>query len=205
MADLHLGKAGHFRKSGIPVPAKIHQDDLSELNSLITNFQPEKVLILGDLFHSVYNNEWKDFADLLSRRSDINFILIKGNHDILPDEVYEIDNLAVNENALVISPFCFSHKPAFTIPDLHNESFITENNGYQAYYNISGHIHPGISVQGKLGQRIRMPCFYFTKEGGILPAFGKFTGCKCLRKTAQNFIFGIAEISKSQKKVFQIV
>ena len=28
LADLHIGKAGHFRKAGIPIPSHIHIDDL---------------------------------------------------------------------------------------------------------------------------------------------------------------------------------
>lgn len=204
IADLHLGKAGHFRKSGIPIPAMIHQDDLSELNNLINHFKSEQVLILGDLFHSIYNKEWEDFDHFLHDRPNISFVLVKGNHDILPAEAYEISNLDVVEDMLIIAPFCFSHKPAFTIPSLKNEAFIAGNKDYQPYYNLCGHVHPGISIQGNLGQKFRMPCFYFSSQGGILPAFGKFTGYKCLKKTSSDSVFGVAEISSSKNKVFKV-
>src|SRR3984885_15395308 len=51
-ADVHLGKVGHFRKSGIAVPRDMEQSDLAVLSDLVDEFKPKKVLFLGDLFHS---------------------------------------------------------------------------------------------------------------------------------------------------------
>lgn len=204
IADLHLGKAAHFRKAGIPVPTIIHQDDLSTLDFLIQYFMPEKVLILGDLFHSIYNKEWEDFAGFLDKRSDIEFNLVKGNHDILPVEIYKISNLSMAEDQLIMAPFCFSHKPLFAVPSLKQESEPEEIHLAKKYYNLCGHIHPGISIRDKLGQAVRMPCFYFGQRGGVLPAFGKFTGMKCLKAPPSDHVFGIAELSRSYSRVFKV-
>ena len=35
IGDLHFGKAGHFRKSGIPVPEMIHSKDFITLEKLL--------------------------------------------------------------------------------------------------------------------------------------------------------------------------
>jgi metallophosphoesterase superfamily enzyme len=35
IADLHLGKAGHFRKHGIAVPGRVEQNNLCRLSGLI--------------------------------------------------------------------------------------------------------------------------------------------------------------------------
>src|SRR5277367_3678317 len=61
-ADVHLGKVGHFRKSGIAVPRDLEQDDLACLSDLIDEYRPEKILFLGDLFHSDMNADWEWFA-----------------------------------------------------------------------------------------------------------------------------------------------
>jgi len=51
LSDLHLGKTGHFRKEGIAVPQAILKDDLQCFVTLIQQFRPEKILIIGDMFH----------------------------------------------------------------------------------------------------------------------------------------------------------
>ncbi|WP_332911906.1 hypothetical protein [Algoriphagus boritolerans] len=61
IADLHFGKAAHFRKSGIPIPEPIHDADLSQLNKLQEELQPTQTYFLGDLFHSDWNSQWDYF------------------------------------------------------------------------------------------------------------------------------------------------
>jgi metallophosphoesterase superfamily enzyme len=61
LSDLHLAKSGHFRKAGIALPSSIHKNDLSRLSKIIDEFPVEKVYLLGDLFHSKENKEWKQF------------------------------------------------------------------------------------------------------------------------------------------------
>ena len=56
-----MGKAGHFRKNGIPITKKVHIADLQILHDLLIEHKPEEVILLGDLFHSSHNNEWQDF------------------------------------------------------------------------------------------------------------------------------------------------
>ena len=50
VSDLHFGKTGHFRKSGIAVPQHVYRDDLQRLFSLVQYFQPETILVVGDFF-----------------------------------------------------------------------------------------------------------------------------------------------------------
>ncbi|WP_424961590.1 ligase-associated DNA damage response endonuclease PdeM [Ekhidna sp.] len=172
LSDLHLGKAGHFRKHGIPVSRRIHLTDIQTLEALIKRYNPKKVLLLGDLFHSFENNEWQDFLNFLQVFDSINFTLVEGNHDILPE--YPVA-LAVTPH-LEMEPFSFSH---YQEPS--------------SFYNISGHIHPGVIVRGKGRQSITLPCFYFTVDHGVLPAFGQFTGLKKIRPGKGDCVYGVAE------------
>ncbi|MEM6736785.1 MAG: ligase-associated DNA damage response endonuclease PdeM [Bacteroidota bacterium] len=172
LSDLHLGKAGHFRKHGIPVSRKVHLADLENLNRLIGDYRPKKILLLGDLFHSYKNLEWLDFLEFLEIHPNIHFILVEGNHDILSKYP---DSLEVTQK-LVEAPFSFTH--------------IKEED---TYYNISGHIHPGVTVRGIARQGATMPCFLFSDRHAILPAYGQFTGIKKIRPLKNDRVFAIAD------------
>ena len=181
LSDLHLGKAGHFRKAGIPIPPKVHVHDLERLTNLIRRYLPKKVIFLGDLFHSELNNEWWTFLSWLEQFHEIRFILIKGNHDILPKQAYEAENLDIVEKELAISPFLLTHEP------------LSGKNQKEGFYTISGHIHPAVVLKGAGLQRISLACFYFGLHNALLPAFGKFTGfCKIKPKLGEA-VFAITE------------
>lgn len=66
IADVHLGKAAHFRKGGISIPAQAQVADYENLKKLFHKVNPKKVYFLGDLFHSSYNNDWNYFCDLIA-------------------------------------------------------------------------------------------------------------------------------------------
>lgn len=172
LSDLHLGKAGHFRKHGIPVSRKIHLSDLKILESLIRKYSPKQILLLGDLFHSFENNEWQDFLTFLDVFDSIDFTLVEGNHDILSEYPSTLRTIP----RLEMGPFSFTH-------DMEASEL----------YNISGHIHPGVIIRGKGRQSITMPCFYFSSGFGVLPAFGQFTGIKKIKPKEDDRVYGIAE------------
>jgi metallophosphoesterase superfamily enzyme len=61
------------------------------------------------------------------------------------------------------------------------------------YYNLAGHIHPGVALRGKGRQTLRLPCFYFGRNQALLPAFGVFTGLACIKPVRDDKIFVIIE------------
>ncbi|MFK8103901.1 MAG: ligase-associated DNA damage response endonuclease PdeM [Saprospiraceae bacterium] len=179
IADLHLGKAAHFRKSGIAAPAAIAKSNFDNLAELLYFFNPESVLFLGDLFHSSLNQVWERFTLFLEGFPNISFELIKGNHDILPSAIYETSVLKFHDPTLTIPPFIFSHHP------LPTEQL--------SCYNFYGHLHPGVILEGFGGQQLRLPCFHFGGKQAILPAFGAFTGLAIQNSKPGDRVFVIAE------------
>lgn len=161
ISDLHAGKAAHFRQSGIPVPATISSEDLVRLTELVETYLPETLLITGDLVHYGLNSEVELFRDWRNQYPGLKLVLIKGNHDLLTAEDYASMDIQVYEKEFLCFPFRFIHEP----PQIFDE-----------YYNLSGHIHPGVTLHGKARQRLHLPCFYFGYRTAILPAFSKFTG-----------------------------
>ena len=100
VSDLHFGKTGHFRKSGIPVPAGVYREDLQRLIDQIQYFQPAELIIVGDMFHSRANKELELFLKWRSDLSGINIKLIRGNHDILDEEWYEKAGIQLSSREL---------------------------------------------------------------------------------------------------------
>ena len=178
MADVHLGKASHFRKAGLGIPLDIYKQDLRSLNDVIIKYQPEEIVIMGDLFHSTYNFEWEEFLDLLSVFKDINFILLKGNHDILLSKRYKANNLIVKEQ-MEMNNIILTHEPLNSVPE--------------GRYNLYGHIHPAVRIKGRSKQSLRLPCFIFTEDSGILPAFGRFTGLATLKPNKSSEVYVVSE------------
>jgi len=180
-ADVHLGKVGHFRKAGIAVPRDMEQDDLAVLSDLVYGYKPEKLILLGDFFHSDINADWDWFVLWRSQFPKLEIILIRGNHDIIDDNNYHRLNIVLHDK-LLIGPFLMLHHP-LTETDMPNAKG----------YVFCGHIHPGISLAGRARQHITLPCFAFGDRQAILPSFGKFTGKVAIRNIKTDRIFAIAK------------
>ncbi len=87
LSDMHIGKTAHFRKAGIAVPQQVFQEDLHRLFQQIHFFSPQRIIVTGDLFHSEANLEHDWFSNWRRELDGIDFILVKGNHEILRNRV----------------------------------------------------------------------------------------------------------------------
>lgn len=174
ISDPHLGKAGHFRKAGIPVSSKIHTDDLVRIDILIRQFRPTQLVFLGDLFHSDKNNEWDTFHAWRAGHSGLKIYLTRGNHDIIPAVHYSAIDISVVES-LLMGPFVLTHHPEETTSG----------------YNLAGHVHPGVNLSGRSRQGLRLPCFHFGANVGLLPAFGNFTGYVAISPAKTDKVFAV--------------
>lgn len=180
-ADVHLGKVGHFRKAGIAVPRDMEQSELAVLSDLIDEHKPEKIIFLGDFFHSDMNSDWDWFILWRSQFPKLEVILVKGNHDIIDDSYYHQLNIRLHDH-LLIEPFLMLHHP-LTIEEQQNAGG----------YAFCGHIHPGVRLVGRGRQQITLPCFAFGERQAILPSFGKFTGRVAIRSNKTDRMFAIAK------------
>ena len=84
------------------------------------------------------------------------------------------------ENKLIIKDFCFTHDAAGCDDKL---------------FTFSGHIHPGIKMNGAGNQSIMLPCFYFGEKYAVLPAFSAFTGLAKIRPSTKDHVFALVENS----------
>lgn len=182
LSDLHFGKTGHFRKHGIAVPQTVFQEDMQRLVEQIAYFKPKQIIAVGDLFHSRANKEMDLFIKWRNDFSKIDFILVRGNHDILDMGWYEKTGIQVKEGKYNIGGFSFLHDPAENEMDNSSENFI-----------FSGHLHPGVHISGLGKQGLSFPCFHFTNHQAILPAFSKFSGFVIMRRKKTHTVFAIVD------------
>ena len=171
LADVHLGKVAHFRKNGIPVPRKAEGAFYTKMETLFDTFPIERVLFLGDLFHSNQNNEWHLFAAWIKQQKAA-MVLVEGNHDVIPAWKFEQLGLKVMES-LTEEAFFFTHFPI----------------AHESHFVFCGHVHPGVKLKGGGLQRLSLPCFFKSHNQLILPAFGAFTGLHLLQAKEGDRVF----------------
>ncbi|MGN6211929.1 ligase-associated DNA damage response endonuclease PdeM [Parafilimonas sp.] len=183
LSDSHFGKTGHFRKAGIPMPQHVFIEDLQRLFNLLQFYKPEQLIVVGDFFHSRTNKEHLLFEKWRNDFTQLEILLVKGNHDILHRDWYAQTKINVfDASPLRISTFAF----------MHDYADIEKHAGHADAYYLTGHLHPGISIRGKSRQHLSFPCFYFNDAFGVLPAFSKFSGLALIKKNKTDHVFAIA-------------
>jgi uncharacterized protein len=188
VSDLHFGKTGHFRKSGIAIPPSVYREDLQRLVVQIQYFQPRELIIVGDMFHSHANKELELFLKWRSDLAGVHIKLVRGNHDILKDEWYQLAGIDLSSQTLSRKDFHFVHDISDQLKQ--RDGFI-KNICEERSYFFSGHIHPGIRLNGMGKQSLCFPCFYFGKKYAVLPAFSRFTGVAMIYPEAEEEVFAI--------------
>lgn len=182
LSDSHFGKTGHFRKSGVPVPQNIFLEDLQRLFNLLQFYKPEQLIVIGDLFHSQTNKEHLLFEKWRNDFSQLEIVLIKGNHDVLRNDWYKQIKISLFANEpLRMNALAFIHDYA------HIQNFPQ----YADAYFLTGHLHPGIFIKGRSRQHLSFPCFYFNQQFAVLPAFSKFSGLALINKQKTDNVFAI--------------
>ena len=84
ICDVHLGKAEYFQQNGIPLTNNSDKNNFARIKKIVKKYSPEKLIILGDLFHSKYSidktlqKKVEDLPELLKT----NVELVLGNHDV---------------------------------------------------------------------------------------------------------------------------
>ena len=165
LSDVHLGKAETFQMAGIPVAQQVNDETLERLRSHCDQVQPQKIFILGDLFHSRQGlvpevaAAWAKFL----KGTDAQITLIIGNHDRAAiGPVFDMD---YSTEPISLGRLLLSHEPAS--PDLL----------VKGHLNVCGHVHPVVQLQSPTDS-LRLPCFYHEHQPQrlTLPSFGSFTG-----------------------------
>ena len=159
VADVHLGKASLLRQAGTALPPGTTTQGLARLSSLIADYRPQRLLILGDLVHGAESRRaaWLAvFAAWRDAHAALELLLITGNHD----KRATLGQLRVDRvDEWLIGNILLRHTPE----------------PHPSRYVFAGHLHPGATLRdGKLAHRY--PAFWIGPRRCLLPAYGLLTG-----------------------------
>lgn len=180
VADAHFGKAVSFRKLGVPVPEGTTTGTLRSLDAALADTGARALVFLGDFLHSARSHARETLAVLREwreRNRAIALTLVRGNHDVRAGDPPRDLDVLVLEEPLPAGPFALCHHPE----------------PRPGAYVLAGHWHPCINVRGRAFEHLRLPCFWFGAEVGILPAFGSFTGMHPIERAAVDRVYAVAD------------
>jgi len=179
VADAHIGKALSFRRLGVPVPGGTTTETLQRLSEAIAACGARQVIFLGDLLHSSRSRAaatWAAVARWRDAHAGLGLTLVRGNHDAHAGDPPSQWGVHCLDGPLRLGGLALSHHPE----------------ALEGAYVLAGHAHPCIHVGGGL-DRLRLPCFHFGAQVGVLPAFGAFTGMHPIGRAAGDRVFVVAD------------
>jgi DNA ligase-associated metallophosphoesterase len=162
IADAHFGKDAVFRARGIPVPIGSTADNLLRIDRLIGEFEPAMLVFLGDLLHARESLSTLTLDALhawRARHASMRVVLVEGNHDrhagVLP-RTLDVESVC---EPWRLGAWALCHYPRTV----------------DRAYVLAWHVHPVYRIATRTDS-VRVPCFRFGIDLGVLPAFGSFTG-----------------------------
>ena len=180
IADPHLGKAATFRAHAIPVPEGNTMAELQRLGQAIDRTGADKLIILGDLFHTASGREeavMKAVTTWREQYATLTIYLVRGNHDRHAGDPPDEWRFTVSDGPTPGPYWVLNHEP------------LTPSTGYA----LVGHLHPAVQLTGKGKQALKLPCFWFGARCGVLPAFGDFIDHGTIRPQRGDQVFVVAE------------
>ena len=179
IADAHIGKAVSFRALGVPVPRGTTSETLAGLAALVARTGARRIVFLGDFLHSARAHATATLAALAAWREahrSLELVLVRGNHDDRAGDPPAQLAIRVVDEPLVQDGFSLCHHPQRR----------------RGEYVLAGHLHPCVNLGGRAWDHLRLPCFWFGDDVGVLPAFGAFTGMHPIRPGDEERVFAIA-------------
>lgn len=180
VGDAHVGKAAAFRAAGILVPRGTTTGTLDRLTAVIERCAANRIVFLGDLLHAREGRAPETLRvlhDWRVRHDAVEMLLVRGNHDATAGDPPDSLGIRCVDAPVVEAPFALTHRPT----RLHGS------------YVVCGHVHPAARLRGQARDASRLPCFWFGRDAGILPAFGEFTGLADVEPAPGDRVWVIAD------------
>lgn len=178
VADVHLGKEETFRRQGVPLPRGGLDETLDRLSFCVEQMGAARLVVLGDLIHarSGLTDEVVETVGGWTEHLDAELVLVRGNHDRHLTDATMNWQMDVVGDALVDGPFVLAHEPT------------KDPRGYV----LAGHFHPTVRLRAG-GDTLRLPCFCFDDDVGMLPAFTPFSNGLVQKKTTGRRLYAVAD------------
>jgi putative SbcD/Mre11-related phosphoesterase len=147
IADLHIGWEFGLSLKGIHVPTQTPKL-LRKMMDLVFSYRPEKLLILGDVKHTITTGkaiEWRDVPEFFNElEKEIEEIyVIRGNHDGNLEPLLPENMKILPATGVVLGDVGFFHGHQWPSPTLLNCKTL-----------VMGHVHPVIAFHDPTGFRV---------------------------------------------------
>jgi len=176
--DVHLGFAWAQRRRGALLPVDTPDDTLERLAALQRDYQPARIVFLGDLVHAVADEpvlraELSALVARLSPGSELRVVL--GNHDLrLPRRLVEWGIALPAEPLLDCGRFRLVHG---------HEPLPEELLAPPDRVVLLGHEHPGVVLGDGVATSAKCPAFLAGRGLVVAPAFSNWAaGCNVVRR-----------------------
>ncbi len=163
IGDLHLGYENALEKEGMFIPRINTEAIRDSLNGILDRYEPERVVLLGDIKHEFQRSSYKSREDVRSIIKLVDeaaeAIVIRGNHDNFLQNI--VASMGINTlDYIDIMGFRLEHG--------HVDSGIRPV--------IIGHEHPSVRIPGELSGSMKLQCFVVAKGQGVIviPPFSPF-------------------------------
>ena len=176
VADVHIGKAVSFRRLGVPVPRGTTSETLAVLSELVSRLGVRRIVFLGDFLHSARSHAASTLGAVARWRrahAALELTLVRGNHDEHAGDPPAPLGIECVDEPLMLGGLALCHHPR------------PRDDGYV----LAGHLHPCANLGGRAHDHLRLPCFWFGPQVGVLPAFGAFTGMHGIHAAADERVF----------------
>lgn len=180
LGDLHLGIELEFEANGVLIPDQT-QNMSDRILKLIDLHNIKKLIILGDIKHTLYNLDFREkesiahFFRIIKEKIDLE--IVPGNHDGALKRLFP-DLKVRSSRGILYSSYYLMHGHTWPTKELE-----------KAKYLIMAHIHPEIRIIDAQGHKQIEPCwlrgkpeknirkyYNFYGEIIILPSFNILTG-----------------------------
>ncbi len=158
VADLHLEKGSAFARRGQMLPPYDTRATLLALAGAIMQFNPRRVIAMGDSFHDIGGSDRLCAADreaLQGAAAGREWTWLLGNHDPKPPR----DLPGATADSLTLGGVALRHEPD---PKAQGPE-------------IAGHLHPAGKVRMR-GRAVRRRCFATNGQRMVMPAMGAYAG-----------------------------
>ncbi len=154
IADIHLGVESALDTAGWHLKSS-SKSRLQRILTCIEATDPEILLILGDLKHSVPRITWQEHTELPeflnAIRREVDLRLLPGNHDPGIERYMEEEEI-LNKTGEIIDGIGYLHGHTYPSPDL------------AGHLIVAGHHHPVIHLYDEVGCSMRGNPAYLLAE-----------------------------------------
>jgi DNA ligase-associated metallophosphoesterase len=180
VADAHIGKAATFRAHGIFVPRGTTSATRERLDEALAHTGATRLVFLGDLLHAREGRSPETLrvvAEWRASHAALDVMLVRGNHDRSAGDPPESLGIRCVDAPMLDGPFAFAHHPT----------------AIDGRFVVAGHVHPAVRLSGPGRQYVRLPCFWISEAGCVLPAFGDFTGQGIIEPAEDDRVFAVGD------------